>query len=175
LKQGGPSGPSSLSPEDAKAVKRLSVTLGALGVCLWIGTSTVLNGVIFGILMFVAIYVVVSRIPLFQTLVSKAGGFMDIAATGVTFVLLGGTLTAMVAAATVGCLFTVMLSMQKLKGTKSILDGLLSKAENYCKEVASRVEERAAAGDDDRAAGNGDPECPPEEGERDPEGGPDSR
>jgi len=128
----------SVSKEDKQAVGRVAITVSALAVCAWLGTGVVLNGIVFGILMFVAVYIVCTRVPGMNSLMIKAGGLMDIVATVATFILLGGSVTAMVAAATVGALFTVMLSMKKWTAPKGMLDKLLNDTEEKLRRYAEK-------------------------------------
>lgn len=152
---------SSLSSGDNKAFWRVAVTVSALCICAWLGTGVVLNGLVFGILMFVALYVICTRLPGMDAIIKKAGGVVDVIATIATFLLLGGTVTAMVAAATVGCLFTIMVSMKKWTNGQGVLDGFLSSCEAKLKEYADGMgQDDRDHGPDDRASGGGHPQCP---------------
>jgi len=170
LKQGGPSGPSSLSPGDKKAVKRLLLTVATLFACLWVGPAAVLSGILFGALTFVALYSIMTLVPGFDRVTKALGSMVDVAATVLAFLILGGTLTAAFGAATVGCLFTVMVTMKKLAGPKGVLDGLLARIQAFIRRKLHNVEEHSASGSNRCPAGERTVEYHPPSEEQPAEG-----
>ena len=114
-------------PSPRRSLSRLAVTVAALLGCIVIGTGVVVQGVVFGILLFVVVYTLVTRVPRIEALLKKYPGWSDVACTVVTFLLLGGSVTALVAGATVGALVTLVLTVGEMRGVaekteKQVLD-----------------------------------------------------
>lgn len=114
------------------ALGRIVVTLLILVVCAWIGTSIVIGGLIAGLLTFGAVYTIATRVKPVNALMTKHPGACDVIATVATFLLLGGSVTGLVASAVVGSLFTLVLTLRELPQVKEALEKGIEKAKKAC-------------------------------------------
>ena len=128
------------APSPRSPLGRLVITVTALGICALVGTGVVINGLVFGILLFVMVYTIATRVSAVRTLMRKHAGATDIVVTVGTFVILGGSATALVAGATVGCLTTVILTMGEWTALRENLDKGISLIERKLEQVGKSEE-----------------------------------